>query len=124
MNVFKDSVWDHCSLVANRRYAFSWNHNNNNIRVTNSIVAYNGLSVATGNSDNFRIGGSLAWGNGLLGTRFVTAGDMVYGPPAFVSLASDDYRIYSDSAAFAAAEDGTNLGADRGVVALPAAATT
>lgn len=60
MNVFKDSVWDHCSLVANRRYAFSWNHNNNNIRVTNSIVAYNGLSVATGNSDNFRIGGSLA----------------------------------------------------------------
>ncbi len=49
---------------------------------------------------------------------------MVYGPPAFVSLASDDYRIYSDSAAFSAAEDGTNLGADRGVVALPAAATT
>ncbi len=124
MNVFKQTVWDHCSFVANRRYGFNWNHNNNELRVTNSIVAYNGLAAADGSADLFRIGGSLAWGNGMLGARFVTNGVVFYSSPGFVSLADDDYRIFTDSAAYGGAADGSNLGADRGVAALPSAAYT
>ena len=124
MSVFRYTVWDHCSFVANRRYGFNWNHNNNELRVTNSIVAYNGLAAADGSAGLFRIGGSLAWGNGMLGAQFVTNGVVFYSSPGFVSLADDDYRIYTDSAAYGGAADGSNLGADRGVVALPGAACT
>ena len=124
MNVFKYTVWNHCSIVANRRYGFNWNHNNNELRVTNSIVAYNGLAAADGSAGLFRIGGSLAWGNGMLGAQFVTNGVVSYSSPGFVSLADDDYRIFTDSAAYGGAADGSNLGADRGVVALPSAVHT
>ena len=124
MNVFKYTVWDHCSIVANRRYGFNWNHNNNELRVTNSIVAYNGLAAADGSAGLFRIGGSLAWGNGMPGAQFVTNGVVVYSSPGFVSLADDDYRIFTDSAAYGGAADGSNLGADRGVAAVPGAAFT
>lgn len=122
--VLKDTVWDHCSFVANRGRAFGWDWNNNNMRVTNSIVAYNRLTPAGGNGDYFRIGGSLVWGNGGTLAAGMIAGGITEAAPGFVSLFNNDYRIYPDSPALGSAADGSNLGADRGVAALAATANT